>query len=87
MDEYDIQDLYLWIDELPLSRPKRNITRDFSDGVRGSACIACTCEPTLARAVADRPRGVVARVVRQRWRLERRSMYVVMCLSVDRVCA
>lgn len=24
---------YAWIDEIPLSRPKRNITRDFSDGV------------------------------------------------------
>ncbi|KAI9094027.1 hypothetical protein DFS34DRAFT_251118 [Phlyctochytrium arcticum] len=26
-------DLYAWIDEIPLSRPKRNIQRDFSDGV------------------------------------------------------
>eukprot|EP00037_Helgoeca_nana_P001290 m.26106 g.26106 ORF g.26106 m.26106 type:complete len:263 (-) comp11650_c0_seq2:189-977(-) len=33
MDEYDMQDLYSWIDELPLSRPKRHIARDFSDGV------------------------------------------------------
>lgn len=27
------QQLYSWIDEIPLSRPKRNIHRDFSDGV------------------------------------------------------
>ena len=25
--------IYNWIDTIPLSRPKRNITRDFSDGV------------------------------------------------------
>lgn len=28
-----IHQLYAWIDVLPLNRPKRNITRDFSDGV------------------------------------------------------
>ena len=33
MDEAELQHLYAWIDEIPLSRPKRNITRDFSDGV------------------------------------------------------
>lgn len=25
--------MYTWLDEIPLSRPKRNISRDFSDGV------------------------------------------------------
>jgi len=29
----DLQSLYNWVDETPLSRPKRNIARDFSDGV------------------------------------------------------
>lgn len=33
MDEDSLQELYTWIDEIPLSRPKKNITRDFSDGV------------------------------------------------------
>jgi hypothetical protein len=33
MDETELQHLYAWIDQIPLSRPKRNITRDFSDGV------------------------------------------------------
>ncbi len=32
LDEETLQDLYAWIDKIPLSRPKRNITRDFSDG-------------------------------------------------------
>lgn len=33
MDEEDLQQLYGWIDEIPLSRQKRNIARDFSDAV------------------------------------------------------
>ena len=28
-----MEDLYAWVDSVPLSRPKRNIARDFSDGV------------------------------------------------------
>ena len=28
-----LQKLYTWIDEVPLSRPKRNIARDFADGL------------------------------------------------------
>ena len=28
----DRQELYAWIDKVPLSRQKKNITRDFSDG-------------------------------------------------------
>jgi hypothetical protein len=33
MDENELQALYQWVDEIPLTRPKRNIARDFSDGV------------------------------------------------------
>lgn len=33
MEDEDLQRLYVWLDEIPLSRPKRNIARDFSDGV------------------------------------------------------
>merc|ERR1719277_2473541 len=29
----DLQDLYTWVDETSLSRPKKNISRDFADGV------------------------------------------------------
>ena len=32
LDDDALQELYTWIDEIPLSRPKRNIARDFSDG-------------------------------------------------------
>ncbi|CAG9316559.1 unnamed protein product [Blepharisma stoltei] len=33
IDEEETQRIYEWIDDIPLSRPKRNITRDFADGV------------------------------------------------------
>ncbi|XP_077351481.1 sperm flagellar protein 1 isoform X1 [Festucalex cinctus] len=33
LDEDELQDLYAWIDKIRLSRPKRNIANDFSDGV------------------------------------------------------
>lgn len=33
LSEEELQELYAWIDEIPLSRQKKNITRDFSDGV------------------------------------------------------
>lgn len=29
--EDELADLYGWLDDIPLSRPKRNITRDFAD--------------------------------------------------------
>ncbi|CAF1341896.1 unnamed protein product [Adineta steineri] len=32
LDESNLQELYSWIDEIPLSKPKRKIERDFSDG-------------------------------------------------------
>jgi sperm flagellar protein 1 len=32
LEEEDIQAVYTWLDNIPLSRPKRNILRDFSDG-------------------------------------------------------
>lgn len=33
LSDDDLQRLYAWVDEITLSRPKRNIARDFSDGV------------------------------------------------------
>ena len=33
ISEEELNSIYAWIDEIPLSRPKKNITRDFSDGV------------------------------------------------------
>lgn len=33
LDEEEIQGIYEWVDSIPLTRPKKNITRDFADGV------------------------------------------------------
>lgn len=33
LSEEELQELYAWIDEIPLTRQKKNIARDFSDGV------------------------------------------------------
>ncbi|XP_022345351.1 sperm flagellar protein 1-like isoform X3 [Crassostrea virginica] len=32
-DDAELEELYNWVDSIPLSRPKKNIARDFSDGV------------------------------------------------------
>ncbi|XP_061913619.1 sperm flagellar protein 1 isoform X3 [Entelurus aequoreus] len=39
LDEEELQDFYAWIDKIPLSRPKRNITNDFSDGVMAAEVV------------------------------------------------
>jgi len=36
----ELKPLYQWVDEIPLSRPKRNIARDFADGVLVAEAIA-----------------------------------------------
>lgn len=33
LDEFQLEDLYEWVDQIPLSRKKRNLARDFSDAV------------------------------------------------------
>ena len=33
LDEQTTKDLLIWIDSIELSRPKKNINRDFADGV------------------------------------------------------
>lgn len=33
-DDAELEQLYTWIDSIPLSRPKKSIARDFSDGGR-----------------------------------------------------
>mmetsp|Transcript_904 Transcript_904/g.2104 ORF Transcript_904/g.2104 Transcript_904/m.2104 type:complete len:241 (+) Transcript_904:344-1066(+) len=33
LSDEQLQDLYTWVDQVPLTRQKRNIARDFSDGV------------------------------------------------------
>jgi plasmid stability protein len=39
-DESQLQDLYAWIDAIPLSRRKKNLPRDFSDGVLMAEVVA-----------------------------------------------
>lgn len=33
LTDEQLRRLYTWVDEIPLSRPKRNIARDFADAV------------------------------------------------------
>lgn len=33
LTEDELNEIYNWVDEIPLSRPKKNIARDFADGV------------------------------------------------------
>ncbi|KAJ8598847.1 hypothetical protein CTAYLR_010442 [Chrysophaeum taylorii] len=40
LDDDQLQQLYAWVDEIPLSRPKRNIARDFADGVLAAEVVA-----------------------------------------------
>uniref|UniRef100_K3WKI8 Calponin-homology (CH) domain-containing protein n=1 Tax=Globisporangium ultimum (strain ATCC 200006 / CBS 805.95 / DAOM BR144) TaxID=431595 RepID=K3WKI8_GLOUD len=40
LDDETLQRLYAWIDEIPLSRPKKSIARDFSDGILSAEVVA-----------------------------------------------
>lgn len=40
LDDDELQSIYVWVDSIPLSRPKRNIARDFSDGVLMAEIVA-----------------------------------------------
>lgn len=33
LNDEDLQEIYNWVDDQPISRPKRNISRDFSDAL------------------------------------------------------
>ena len=43
LDDQLLQDLYAWIDQVPLSRPKKRIEKDFSDAGR-----CCEVSPSLS---------------------------------------
>ena len=32
LDDQELEMIYAWVDQVPLTRPKKNIMRDFSDG-------------------------------------------------------
>ena len=40
MSDDELQRIYQWVDEIPLSRPKRNIARDFADGVLSAEIVS-----------------------------------------------
>ena len=40
LDDDELQRIYQWVDEITLSRPKRNIARDFADGVLMAELVA-----------------------------------------------
>ena len=40
LNDSHLRSLYAWVDKIPLSRPKRNFSRDFSDGVLVAEVIA-----------------------------------------------
>ncbi|CAD8143942.1 unnamed protein product [Paramecium octaurelia] len=33
LKEEELNEIYTWVDQIPLSRPKKNIARDFADGI------------------------------------------------------
>jgi len=39
LKESELKEIYNWVDEIPLSRPKRNISRDFADAVLAAEII------------------------------------------------
>jgi hypothetical protein len=41
LTEEQLEEVYNWIDEIPLSRPKKNMARDFSD----AGTILPSCSP------------------------------------------
>ena len=46
LEDDALQKIYVWIDSIPLSRPKRNIARDLSDG---GACVRGCAHPAQRR--------------------------------------
>lgn len=40
LSEDELNSVYNWIDEVPLTRPKKNIARDFADGVMMAETVA-----------------------------------------------
>ena len=44
LDDEALQSLFAWIDAIPLSRKKKNLTRDFSDGCKSfQICFIAKC--------------------------------------------
>ncbi|ORY48120.1 DUF1042-domain-containing protein [Rhizoclosmatium globosum] len=59
LTEEEIASLLAWIDEIPISKPKKNITRDFSDGVATAEVIHHFC-PKLVELFMYSPANAVS---------------------------
>ncbi|KAJ3069063.1 Sperm flagellar protein 1 [Podochytrium sp. JEL0797] len=59
LSEGDIANLLAWIDEIPISKPKKNITRDFSDGVATAEVVNHFC-PKLVELFMYSPANAVS---------------------------
>jgi hypothetical protein len=44
LSEEELSEVYNWVDQIPLSRPKKNITRDFADGGTPSTYLVMLAE-------------------------------------------
>lgn len=60
MDSDKLRNLYCWVDTIPLSRPKKNIAKDFCDGMMVGEIIAHYC-PWLAPLQGLATAGTVER--------------------------
>ena len=49
LNEEELNFVYNWVDEIPLSRPKKNITRDFADGVLLAEIISIYCPKMIEK--------------------------------------
>ncbi|KAJ3139074.1 Sperm flagellar protein 1 [Physocladia obscura] len=59
LSETDIASLLSWLDEIPISKPKKNITRDFSDGVATAEVVHHFC-PKLVELFMYSPANAVS---------------------------
>ena len=51
LDEEAMKSLLKWIDSIPLSRPKKNLARDFSDGVLAAEIIKVDLENSRIKLI------------------------------------
>lgn len=55
LDDQLLQDLYAWIDQIPLSRPKKRIEKDFADG--GQSAFDVVALIAISMILASRSNG------------------------------
>lgn len=66
IDEDEMQQVYHWVDEIPLSRPKRNIARDFADGGKDQAVLMAEAMKHFLPRLVDIHNYVPAHSVQQK---------------------